>query len=129
MPDPKDDKVYKNIAELEKFLDRSKGKMREALTKLREGLSKESDETKEMLEIYYKWTNGKATDEDLHKANEQFADLIRAMGLGIFLILPAAPITIPFFVKLGKMVGVDLLPSAFRGNAENVDNKDSSPND
>ena len=96
----------KSIREIEKLVDRYGGKLKVSLTKLRDGLSKETDETREMLEIYYKYTNGTASEADLAKANEQFRDVIKALGLGIFLILPAAPITIPFFVKLAQMVGI-----------------------
>ena len=118
MEDGPSSKQNWTLQELERFINISKDKMRDGLTKLRDGLAKESDETKEMLEIYYRYTAGKATEEELAAANEQFRDLIRAMGLGIFLFLPGAPITIPFFVKVGKMVGVDVLPSAFRKEGE-----------
>lgn len=117
---PKD---FQYLKDIEKILDRSKDVFRDGLTKLRDGLSKETDETKEMLEIYYRWTNGKASDEELAKANEQFADVVKAMGLGVFLLLPAAPITIPFFVKLGKIVGIDVLPSAFRESEQSSEDE------
>lgn len=111
----------KSIREIEKLVDRYGGKLKVSLTKLRDGLSKETDETREMLEIYYKYTNGTASEADLAKANEQFRDVIKALGLGIFLILPAAPITIPFFVKLAQMVGIELLPSSFRSKPVDTD--------
>ncbi len=66
-----------------------------------------------MLEIYQKFSQGKCSKEEMKKANAQFRDLIKSMGLGIILVLPFAPITIPVIVKLGKRLGVDVLPSAF----------------
>lgn len=104
----------KTLLEAERLIDRYGSKLKQSLTLIRDGLAKETDETKEMLEIYYRYTNGRASDEELQLANEQFRDVLRSLGLGLFLILPAAPITIPFFVKLGQMVGIELLPSAFR---------------
>jgi hypothetical protein len=42
----------------------------------------------------------------------------------VFAVLPFAPITIPVIVKLGKSVGVDILPSAF---AELSNKKENQP--
>jgi hypothetical protein len=36
--------------------------------------------------------------------------------LGVFAVLPFAPVTIPLVVKLGQWVGVDVLPSSFNIN-------------
>jgi hypothetical protein len=33
--------------------------------------------------------------------------------LGVFAILPFAPITIPLIVKLGRKLGIEVMPSAF----------------
>lgn len=85
-----------------------------ALRRLRDGLANESKETKVMLETYYRFTQGEASKEEMEKANEQFRDLLRAMGLGIFAVLPFAPITIPFVVKIGEKLGINILPSSFR---------------
>ncbi len=84
------------------------------LLKIKVGLSQESKETKEMLAIYYKFTQGNSSIREMKLANEQFRDLVRALGIGIFAVLPFAPITIPFIVKLGKKFGIDILPSSFR---------------
>ncbi|MGS0729206.1 hypothetical protein ACVBKF_23605, partial [Shewanella sp. 0m-11] len=48
----------------------------------------------------------------------QFGDLLKGLGLGVFAVLPFAPITIPIVVKLGKIVGVDVLPSSFNNMSE-----------
>jgi len=39
--------------------------------------------------------------------------LAKGLGIGIFAVLPFAPLTIPFIIKLGKRMGIDILPSAF----------------
>ena len=76
-------------------------------------LAQEQDETKEMLSIYRKYTKRQASDVEMKIANKQFIDLLKGLGLGVFAILPFAPITIPIVVKVGSMVGVDILPSSF----------------
>lgn len=69
-----------------------------------------------MLEIYSRWTQGQATDQEMWQANEQFRDILRGLGLGIFAVLPFAPITIPIMVKIGKKLGIDILPSSFKND-------------
>jgi len=66
-----------------------------------------------MLLIYRKFTHGEASDAEMRVANEQLVDLVKGLGIGIFAALPFAPITIPFIIKLGKRLGIDVLPSAF----------------
>lgn len=80
---------------------------------IKKSLAQEKDETKEMLSIYKRFTHKQATKAEMREANKQFLDLLKGLGLGVFAILPFAPITIPFFIKLGKHVGVDILPSSF----------------
>jgi len=80
---------------------------------LKLALSQEKAETREMLSIYKKYTKNKATPEELLEANKQFIDILKGLGLGVFALLPFAPITIPILLKIGKMVGVDILPSSF----------------
>ncbi|MGB0936036.1 MAG: hypothetical protein ACPGTQ_01195 [Colwellia sp.] len=86
-----------------------KGKM----LSFKEALAQEKQETIEMLSIYRKLTLKKASKSELKIANAQFFDLLKGTGLGIFALLPFAPITIPLLLKLGKMVGVELLPTSF----------------
>ena len=80
---------------------------------LKDALSQEKQETKDMLVTYKRYTKKQASREELAEANKQFGDLLKGLGLGVFALLPCAPITIPLVVKLGKMVGVDVLPSSF----------------
>ena len=89
------------------------------LYRLRDALAQESKETKEMLEIYFRFTHGKASKEDMSRANAQFRDLIKTSGLGVFAVLPFAPVTIPLIVKIGRHFGIEILPSSFRDKEEN----------
>ncbi|EDP99904.1 LETM1 domain-containing protein [Shewanella benthica] len=80
---------------------------------LQDALSQEKQETKDMMVTYKRYTKKQASREELAEANKQFGDLLKGLGLGVFALLPFAPLTIPLVVKLGKMVGVDVLPSSF----------------
>jgi hypothetical protein len=96
------------------FVSANHGRLKTALIALRETLLEERQETREMLEIYFRFTQGQATAEEMHHANRQFAELIRYMGLGVLLILPMAPVSIPLIVKLGRRLGIDVLPNTTR---------------
>lgn len=91
----------------------TKLKAKRTMLKLKIALAQEKQETKEMLIIYKKYTQGQATKEEMKVANEQFVDVLKGLGLGVFAILPFAPITIPIIIKLGRLVGVEVMPSAF----------------
>jgi hypothetical protein len=97
--------------------ERNRDKIRKGLLSIRDALTKESVETREMIEIYYRFTQGKASKEELKKAEDQLQDVVKAMGLSFFGIMPFAPLTIPMIVKLGEKLGIDVLPSAFRDRA------------
>lgn len=92
---------------------RSRRRIRRDLLMVKQALAQEKEETREMLIIYRKFTQGDATRAELKEANEQLVDVVKGLGIGVFATLPFAPITIPFIIKLGKFVGVDVLPSAF----------------
>lgn len=87
--------------------------LRRSLLKVKAALAQEKVETKAMLHTYQRYVHGDADKAQMKEANKQFVDLIKGLGLGVVVILPFAPITIPIIVKLGKTVGVDVLPSAF----------------
>lgn len=84
-------------------------------------LAQEKQETREMLATYKCYTKKQATAQELRAANQQFADILKGLGLGIFAVLPFAPITIPVIVRLGKIVGVDVLPSSFNNGVSKPD--------
>ena len=91
-------------------------RFRRAMVALKIALAQEKQETKEMLSIYKRYTQGETSKIEIKQANEQFVDILKGLGLGVFAILPFAPITIPLLVKLGNAVGVDVLPSSFSIN-------------
>lgn len=101
-------------------------KVRRSLIIVKRGLAQETQETKVMLATYHRYTKGQATKLEMKEANQQFLDVIRGLGLGVVVVLPFSPITIPAIVKLGEKVGVDVLPSSFKGEFSKT--KDSSTN-
>lgn len=90
------------------------------MLRLKIALSQEKAETKEMLSIYRRYTMRQATPEEMTIANQQFLDVLKGLGLGVFAILPFAPITIPVMIKLGRLVGVEILPSSFSDGKKSV---------
>ncbi|KZN39041.1 hypothetical protein [Pseudoalteromonas luteoviolacea] len=97
---------------------RQKLKLKRSLIALKGALAQEKQETEEMLAIYKRYTQGHASKEELKVANKQFVDVLKGLGLGIFAILPFAPITIPIIIALGNKLGVDVLPSSFSNHKE-----------
>jgi hypothetical protein len=87
--------------------------LKRGLLTVKRGLAQESRETKIMLMTYQRFTKGQASKLEMEEANKQFIDVIRGLGLGVLAILPFSPITLPFVVKLGEKIGVNVLPSAF----------------
>jgi hypothetical protein len=87
--------------------------LKRGLLTVKQGLAQESRETKTMLMTYQRFTKGKASKLEMEEANKQFIDVIRGLGLGVLAVLPFSPITLPFVVKLGERIGVNVLPSAF----------------
>jgi hypothetical protein len=107
--------INKTLESLLKMKDKATlSELKLKLVKLRQALAKEGEQTKEMIETYFKYTQGKASEQDMEKANKQFQDFLKTLGLGIFAVLPGAPITIPLIVKLGQMLGVDVIPDSFK---------------
>jgi hypothetical protein len=88
-------------------------KLRRQMLILKVALSQEKAETRHMLTIYKKYSQRQATKDELAIANKQFVDLVKGLGLGVLAVLPFSPITLPLCIKLGRWVGVDILPSAF----------------
>lgn len=110
-------------------LQRRKSMMRVrfGMIRLKMALSQEKDETKQMLRIYQAYLRGDASKAELKVANHQLVDVLRATGLGVFAVLPFAPITIPLIVKLGRKLGIEVMPSAFAPKDKTVHGSTLSP--
>lgn len=89
-------------------------KIRIILLRIKRGLQKETVETKAMISIYYKNLKKEASKDEIEYANKQFIQFLKTMGLGFFIVLPFSGLTLPFFVKLAKIFGIDLIPDSFK---------------
>ena len=103
-----DKKIFDSL--LGKFTE-YKDKIKNSLLKIKNLLANESAETKEMLNIYRRYASGEEIDKKtIEKANEQFSDLIKSIGLAGIFALPGGILAIAFLVKAGKMFNIDILP-------------------
>ena len=107
-----DSLIFKSIM---KKYESNKDKISSSLIKIKAILATESKDTSEMLGIYSRYVSGEKIDKKvIDKANKQFADLIKNVGfLGVF-SLPGGLLAIFFLVKLGKKLGIDILPKNFK---------------
>ncbi len=83
----------------------------EDLHRAKRFLSSQASNGKEMMGSYRKLLRGAATPEEIERANAHFRDYLKIAGLGTLFILPGGALTVPLMVKLGKVVGIDILPS------------------
>lgn len=95
--------------------------LKQGLLAVKHSLAQESRETKIMLVTYKRFTKGQASKLEMQEAHRQFLDVIRGLGLGVLAVLPFSPITLPFVVKLGEKIGVNVLPSAFMKELQEED--------
>ena len=69
-----------------------------------------------MGRIYKKMLKGRASKSDVKKANEQFKDLLKAVGLSALaaIPIPGGGLLLGVLIKLAKSkFGINLMPSAF----------------
>ena len=84
------------------------------LSKLQESFLEENRENKKMLDIYIKYVEGSVSEDELAQANTQLSQVLKNLGLGILLILPFSPITLPYIFKKAKELNIDLIPNWYK---------------
>ena len=84
------------------------------LHRLQESFLEENEENKKMLDIYLRYVEGDATDEDIDYANNQLNQIFKSLGLGVLTVLPFSPITIPFVIKKAQELGIDIIPNWYK---------------
>ena len=90
-----------------------KKKLNDFLLKFQQYLSEEKEETRQMLDIYVKYTKNQATKEEISLANKQLRDIFKSLGFGVLAILPFAVLTLPGLFWVSKKTGINLLPDWF----------------
>jgi hypothetical protein len=89
-------------------------KIQKYLLKLKDSFLEESEENKKMLDVYIKFIEGKATEDEIEYANNQLNEIFKSLGLGMLTILPFSPITIPYVMKKAQELGIDIIPNWYK---------------
>jgi hypothetical protein len=97
---------------------RGRQRVTKKLHDIRIALETEGAGTVEMVEIYGRYAQRKASRDDILRANAQFRDVLKSVGLGTVAIallpVPGSTLLLFLVVKLGRRCGVELLPRSFR---------------
>ena len=95
----------------------------EKLAKIFDSIKNEAEETKGMMVLIDKYIRSKEefSQEDETFVKEQFKDLLKLGGLSVPALIPLMKFTIPFIVKLGDKVGVNVLPSSFYDSKDEIE--------
>ena len=74
-----------------------------------------------MLDIYIKYAEGRASEEELENANEQLKEILKSLGLGILIVLPFSPVTLPYIFSKAKELNIDLIPNWYKSLSNDND--------
>ena len=91
------------------------------LSKLQESFLVENRENKKMLDVYITFVDGTASEDELEVANSQLRQILKNLGLGILLILPFSPITLPYIFSKAKELNIDLIPNWYKSLSNDDD--------
>ena len=96
-------------------------KLKQNLLKLKDLFLEETEENKKMLDIYISYIEGDANEEDITEANEQLKQIFKSSGLGVLVVLPFSPISIPYVLKKAKEFDIDLIPEWYKTLSKDED--------
>ena len=74
-----------------------------------------------MLDTYIKFAEGSASEEELEIANSQLQQIFKNLGLGILIVLPFSPITLPYIFTEAKELNIDLIPNWYKSLSKEDD--------
>ena len=63
-------------------------KIKQYILRIKDSFIEETDENRQMLDIYMKHIDGSASDNEVKKANHQLKQVFKSFGMGILVILP-----------------------------------------
>ena len=89
-------------------------KYKKYLLKLKDAFLEENVQNTKMLDLYIKYLEGDATEQDLEDANKQLGEVFKNLGMGILVVLPFSPVTIPYLVKKAKENNIDIIPNWYK---------------
>jgi hypothetical protein len=96
-------------------------KIQKFLFKLRDSFLEESEENRRMLDTYANYIDGTASDKEIDEANYQLKQVFRSVGLGILVVLPFSPISIPYVLKKAKEHNIELIPDCYKALSKDKD--------
>ena len=96
-------------------------KIKQYILRIKDSFIEETDENRQMLDIYMKHLEGSATGNDINKANRQLKQVFKSFGMGILLILPFSPISIPYVLKKAKELEIELIPDWYKALRKDKD--------
>ena len=91
------------------------------LNKLQQSFLTENIQNKKMLDVYIKYAEGNVTEDELENANEQLKEILKSLGLGILIVLPFSPITLPYIFSKAKELNIDLIPNWYKSLSNDND--------
>ena len=91
------------------------------LHRLQESFLEENEENKKMLDIYLRYVEGDASDEDIDYANNQLKQNLKSLGLGVLVVLPFSPINIPYILKKTQEFNIDIIPNWYKALSRDED--------
>ena len=96
-------------------------KIQKFLFKLRDSFLEESEENRKMLDTYANYIDGTASDKEIDEANYQLKQVFRSVGLGILVVLPFSPVSIPYVLKKAKEHNIELIPDWYKALSKDKD--------
>tara|TARA_B100000767_G_scaffold48234_1_gene43061 strand:+ start:10136 stop:10453 length:318 start_codon:yes stop_codon:yes gene_type:complete len=91
------------------------------LQRLQESFLEENEENRKMLDIYISYIEGEASEDDIEYANNQLKQNFKSLGLGVLVVLPFSPITIPYILKKTKELNIDIIPNWYKALSRDED--------
>jgi len=105
-----DESIFEIVRSVDSVAQLAEQRLVDETLKVRRFFNVQLENGRYMSNIYQKSLRREASKEELERANAYFRDYLKMAGIGTLLILPGAPLTIPLAVKIGKAMGVDILP-------------------
>ena len=73
------------------------------------------------LEFYINLLEGNSSEKEIEEANVQLKQNFKSLGLGILVILPFSPISIPYILKKAREHDIDLIPEWYKALSKDKD--------
>ena len=91
------------------------------LFKLKDSFLEESEENRRMLDTYANYIEGTATEKEIDEANYQLKQVFKSLGMGILVVLPFSPLSIPYVLKKAKEYNIELIPDWYKALSKDKD--------